>query len=221
LTNYFYYLIIFSGNKKQEAKMPKSLKGTKTLKNLVKSFAGESQARGRYTMYASIAKKEGYKQIEAIFLETAENEKEHAKRFYKPIVENLGLTDMAETVKIEAEYPVQAGSTLQNLKAAAAGENEEHTLLYPEFAKIAEEEGFPEIAIRFRKIAEVEEAHEKRFRKLAENIEKNQVFERLGNSNLRWKCRNCGYIHTGETAPEMCPACAHPQAHFEILSENY
>jgi len=201
--------------------MSKSLKGTKTLQNLVKSFAGESQARGRYTMYASIAKKEGYKQIEAIFLETAENEKEHAKRFYKPIVENLGLTNVTEMVKIEAEYPVQLGTTLDNLKAAAAGENEEHTLLYPEFAKIAEEEGFPEIAIRFRKIAEVEEAHEKRFKKLAENIEKNQVFEKLGNSETRWKCRNCGYIHTGEKAPEMCPACAHPQAHFEVLAENY
>lgn len=201
--------------------MTKSLKNTKTLENLLKSFAGESQARGRYTMYASIAKKEGYKQIENLFMETAENEKEHAKRFYKPIVENLGLTNVAEMVKIEAEYPVQLGSTLNNLKAAAAGENEEHTLLYPEFAKIAEEEGFPEIAIRWTKIAEVEKEHEKRFLKLAENIEKNQVFERIGNSNLRWKCRNCGYIHTGEAAPEMCPACAHPQAHFEIQAENY
>jgi len=201
--------------------MTKSLKGTKTIENLVKSFAGESQARGRYTMYASIAKKEGYKQIEAIFLETAENEKEHAKRFYKPIVENLGTTNFAQVVKIEADYPVQLGTTLDNLKAAATGENEEHTLLYPEFAKIAEEEGFPEIALRWRKIAEVEQSHENRFKKLAENIENNQVFKRVGNSNLRWKCRNCGYIHTGESAPDMCPACAHPQAHFEILSENY
>lgn len=201
--------------------MNKSLKGTKTLENLVKSFAGESQARGRYTMYASIASKEGFKQIEGIFMETAENEKEHAKRFYKPIVENLGTVDFAEPVKIEAEYPVQLGTTLDNLKAAAAGENEEHTLLYPGFAKVAEEEGFHEIAMRWKKIAEVEVAHEARFNKLAENLEKNQVFERVGKSSLRWKCINCGYIHTGAAAPEMCPACAHPKAYFEILAENY
>jgi len=198
--------------------MAKSLKGTKTLENLMKAFAGESQARNRYTYFAGIAKKEGYKQIEAIFLETAENEKEHAKRFYKHITDKLGLEEPIP-VEITADYPVSLGSTYQNLKAAAAGENEEHSDLYPTFAKVAEEEGFPEIAHQFKKIAEVEVAHEKRYLKLAENVDNGKVFKK--EKKTLWKCRNCGYIHEGDEAPEMCPACAHPVDHFELLAENY
>lgn len=198
--------------------MAKSLKGTRTLDNLAKAFAGESQARNRYSFYASIARKEGYRQIEALFIETADNEREHAKRFYKHMVENLEAAD-PEIVHVDADYPVSLGSTLQNLKAAAAGENEEHTQLYPEFAEIADEEGFPTIAMQFRKIAEVEVAHETRFLKLAENIEKEQVFKR--NDVVRWKCRNCGFIWEGAEAPKSCPACAHPTEHFELMAEAY
>ncbi|KAA0259244.1 rubrerythrin family protein [Deferribacter autotrophicus] len=199
--------------------MPKkSLEGTKTLENLMKSFAGESQARNRYTFYASIARKEGYRQIEAFFIETADNEREHGKRFYKHVIENLNLTEPL-MVDISASYPAQLGNTYQNLMAAAAGEHEEFVKLYPEFAEIADEEGFPEIAHQFRMIAEVEKWHEKRFLKLAENIEKNRVFKR--DTKVYWKCRNCGYIHEGFEAPVACPACAHPQEHFELFVENY
>jgi len=198
--------------------MAKNLKGTKTLENLMKAFAGESQARNRYTYFAGIAKKEGYRQIEAIFLETAENEKEHAKRFYKHITDNLGLEEPIP-VEITAGYPVFLGNTYQNLKAAAAGENEEHSDLYPTFAKVADEEGFPAIAHQFRKIAEVEVAHEKRYLKLAENVNNGKVFKK--EKKTLWKCRNCGYIHEGDKAPETCPACAHPIEHFELLAENY
>ena len=190
----------------------KSIKGSQTEKNLLKSFAGESQARNRYNFFASVAKKEGYKQIEAIFNETADNEKEHAKKFFK-YLEGGG-------VEITATYP--AGSidtTLNNLKASADGENEEHTILYPEFAKIAKEEGFEEIAIIYTNIAKVELEHEKRFRKLVKNIEDNKVFN--SDEEVSWKCRNCGYVHTGKSAPEVCPACAHPQSYFEIKSYNY
>lgn len=193
----------------------KSLKGTKTAENLLKSFAGESQARTRYTYYASTAKKEGYVQISNIFMETAENEKEHAKRFFKFLNEDF----KGEALEIQASYPVELGTTLENLKAAAAGENEEWTELYPEFAKVAEEEGFSEIAAVYRKIVEAEERHEIRYNKLAENIEKDQVFKR--DEVVEWKCNNCGYIHRGKAAPEKCPACAHPQAHFEIFKETY
>ncbi len=196
----------------------KSLKGTKTLENLLKSFAGESQARNRYTFYASIARKEGYRQIEALFIETADNEREHGKRFYKHIVENLGLNEPL-AIDIQASYPVQLGNTFENLKAAAMGEHEEFVVLYPEFAEIAKEEGFPEIAAQFRSIAEVEKWHEKRFLKLAENIQKGMVFKR--ETKVLWKCRNCGYIHEGVEAPKECPACKHPQAHFELFVENY
>lgn len=191
------------------------LKGTRTAENLMKSFAGESQARTRYTYYASQAKKDGYVQISNIFMETAENEKEHAKRFFKFLNEEL----CGEAIEITADYPVALGDTKLNLKAAAEGENEEHTKLYPEFADIAEEEGFPKIAFVFREIAEVEERHEIRFRKLLENIENGKVFKK--DEVVEWKCNNCGYVHTGKSAPERCPACDHPQAHFEVFKETY
>ena len=175
------------------------LKGTKTEKNLWEAFAGESQARNKYTYFASMAKKEGYEQLAAIFEETAGNEKEHAKLWFK----ELG----------------GIGDTAANLKAAAAGENEEWSELYPQFADVADAEGFPEIATVFRKISEVEKRHEARYRKLAANIDAGLVFKRP--ETREWKCNNCGYIHTGPNAPDMCPACAHPQAHFEIFVETY
>lgn len=193
----------------------KNLRGTKTAENLMKSFAGEGQARNRYSYYASQAKKDGYVQIKNIFLETAENEKEHAKRFFKFLSEDLD----GEAVEMTASYPVALGHTKENLLAAANGENEEACELYPEFARVADEEGFPEIAYVFREIAEAEEAHEARFRKLLANIENNRVFER--DEVMEWKCNNCGYIHTGKSAPEECPACAHPIDHFEIFKETY
>ena len=196
----------------------KSLKGTKTLENLLKSFAGESQARARYEMYAKVAGKEGYKQIEALFLETADNERVHGKTFYKHIVENLGLNEPL-MVEVNAKYPVQLGNTLENLKAAAMGEHEEFVELYPTFAKIAKEEGFPEIAASWNAIAKVEMWHEKRFLKLAKNIEEGTVF--LKDGKVYWKCRNCGYVHEGIEPPEMCPACKHPKSYFEIYAENF
>jgi rubrerythrin len=190
----------------------KSVKGTKTEKNLLASFAGESQARNRYTYFASAAKKEGYEQISAIFLETAENEKEHAKRFFKYLE--------GGAVEITAMYPAGViGTTLDNLKASAAGENEEHTKLYPGAAKIADEEGFPEIAAQWRSIARVEVEHEKRYRALVSNIEKGKVFKK--EKTIKWHCRNCGYVHEGPEAPETCPACFHPKAYYEALAENY
>ncbi|MBN2160102.1 MAG: rubrerythrin family protein [Spirochaetes bacterium] len=190
----------------------KSLKGTKTEKNLLASFAGESQARNRYTFFASQAKKEGYEQIAAIFLETAENEKEHAKRFFKFLEGGM--------VEINASYPAGViGTTADNLKAAAEGENEEHTKLYPEAADIADQEGFKEIAIVWRKIAEVEKHHEQRYLMLLKNIKDGAVFKKK--AKTKWKCRNCGYVHEGESAPEACPACLHPQSYFEILTDEY
>ena len=188
------------------------IKGSQTEKNLLAAFAGESQARNRYTFFASQAKKEGYEQIAAIFLETADNEKEHAKRFFK-------FLEGGE-VEIQATYPAGViGNTLENLKAAADGENLEHTKLYPEAAEIAEKEGFKDIAATFRYIAKVEIEHEKRYRKLIENIERGEVFKK--NKKVRWKCRNCGYVHEGEEPPEKCPSCLHPRAYFEIKEENY
>ena len=184
----------------------------------MKAFAGESQARNRYTYYASIAKKEGYMQISAIFIETADNEKEHARRFYKLLLEGL-KNDLPEAVNIQATYPVAEGTTFENLKAAANGENEEWTTLYPEFARVAKEEGFPEVAIAFERISEVEEKHEKRYLKLYHNIEKDLVFKK--SEATFWKCINCGYIYEGISAPEGCPACLHPKSYFEVLSENY
>jgi rubrerythrin len=191
--------------------MPK-LKGSKTEQNLLKSFAGESQARNRYDFFASAAKKEELEQISAIFLETALNEKEHAKRFFK-FLEGGG-------VEITATYPAgKIGTTLENLKAAAEGELEEWSKLYPEFAKVAEEEGFTDIAAAYKAIARVEQAHENRYRKLYDNLEAGKVFVRDG--KMVWKCRNCGYLHEGEKAPDKCPACQHPQAFFELFTENY
>ncbi|MCD4793080.1 MAG: rubrerythrin family protein [Bacteroidales bacterium] len=183
------------------------LKGTKTEQNLLKAFAGESQARMRYDYFAKQAKKEGYEQISAIFAETALNEKEHAKRFFKFME--------GRPVEITAVYPAgKIGTTKENLKASALGENEEWTELYPEFAKIADKEGFKEIAKAFRMIAKVEKAHEERFTKLVTNLEEGKVYER--NSKIIWKCRNCGYLHERTKAPELCPACLHPQSYFEI-----
>ena len=194
----------------------KSLKGSKTAENLMKSFAGECQARTRYTYYSSVAKKEGYVQISNIFMETAENEKEHAKRFYKFLKNDYS----GEQIEITAGYPVALyDDTLKNLKAAASGENEEWTDLYPTFAKIADEEGYPEIAAVYRQIAKVENSHEIRYNKLAENIEEDKVFKK--DETVLWKCNNCGYIYEGAEAPMACPACAHPQSYFEVFVENY
>ena len=190
----------------------KTLKGTKTEQNLLKAFAGESQARMRYDYFAKQAKKEGYEQISAIFAETALNEKEHAKRFFKFLE--------GGAVEITATYPAgKIGTTLKNLKDSAMGENEEWTELYPEFAKIAEEEGFKEIAIAYKMIAKVEKAHEERYKSLYENIEAGKVFKR--DNKIIWKCRNCGYLYEAEKAPEVCPACLHPQSYFEIKEINY
>ena len=192
--------------------MGKSIKGTETEKNLLASFAGESQARNRYTYFASVAKKAGYEQIASIFLETADNEKEHAKRFFK-------LLEGGE-VEIKASYPAGIiADTAVNLKAAADGENLEWTKLYKEAEDIARKEGFEEIAVQFKEIAEVEEQHEKRYRKLLKNVKENKVFKK--DTIVKWKCRNCGYVHEGKEAPKECPACAHPQAYYELLCENY
>ncbi len=190
-------------------------KKSETVKNLLKSFAGESQARTRYTYFASVAKKEGFEQISAIFLETAENEKEHAKIFFKYLNELQG-----EALEITASYPAgKIGTTKENLLAAANGEKEEWSELYQEFEKIARQEGFDEIADSFKEIAEVEEEHEKRYRKLLANIEQGQVFKK--EKVVKWKCRNCGYVHEGKEAPEECPACKHPKSYYEVLEENY
>ena len=192
--------------------MGKSVKGTRTEQNLLKAFAGESQARSRYTFFTSVAKKEGYEQISGVFMETAEQEKEHAKRFFKFLEGGM--------VEITASYPAgKIGTTMENLAAAAAGENEEWAEMYPEFAAIAEEEGFPAIAAVFRNVATVEEQHEIRYRKLLAHVEAGDVFSR--DEEIFWQCRNCGYVHKGKTAPESCPACAHPQAFFEPMKQNY
>jgi rubrerythrin len=189
-----------------------SIKGTRTEKNLLTAFAGESQARNRYTYFASQAKKEGYEQMAHIFEETASQEKEHAKRLFK-------FLEGGE-VMISAAFPAGVvGSTLENLKGSAAGEKYEHSEMYPGFAKIADEEGFSEIAKVFRSIAVAEKQHEKRYNALTANIEAGRVFKR--EKEAVWRCRNCGYLHTGSEAPDECPACAHPQAHFELLGENY
>lgn len=192
--------------------MAKSVKGTRTEKNLMISFAGESQARNRYTMYAAAARKEGLRQIAEIFEETADQEKEHAKRFFK----FLGGGE----VEITASFPSdQVASTLENLRAAAAGEHEEWSDMYPEFARIAREEGFTAIAMAWESICVAEKQHEKRYRDLAENLKAGRVFKR--NGVVTWRCLNCGYLHEAEEAPDVCPACLHPQAHFEILGENW
>ncbi|MBO5380764.1 MAG: rubrerythrin family protein [Bacteroides sp.] len=192
--------------------MAKSVKGTQTEKNLLTSFAGESQARMRYTYFASVAKKEGYEQISAIFTETADQEKEHAKRMFKWLEGGM--------VEITASYPAGIiSNTLDNLKAAAAGEHEEWSLDYPHFAEVADKEGFPEIAMMYRAISVAEKGHEERYNAFVKNIEAGKVFEK--DTEVTWQCRNCGYIHTGTEAPELCPACAHPKAHFEVKKENW
>lgn len=192
--------------------MTKSIKGTQTEKNLLTSFAGESQARMRYTYFASVAKKEGYEQIAAIFTETADQEKEHAKRMFKFLEGGM--------VEITASYPAGViGNTLQNLQAAAAGEHEEWSLDYPHFADVAEQEGFPMIAAMYRNISIAEKGHEERYLAFVKNIEVASVFAKEG--EVVWQCRNCGYIEVGKEAPEVCLACLHPQAYFEIKKENY
>ena len=192
--------------------MGKSLKGTKTEKNLLASFAGESQARNRYTYFASAARKEGYEQIANIFIETSENEKEHAKVFFKHLE--------GGDVEITATYPAgMINNTKANLEAAAAGENLEWTKLYSDFARIAKDEGFPEVANSFEQIAKVEKFHESRYRRLINNIANGTVFKKT--SPVKWHCINCGYVFEGAEAPKECPACAHPQAYYEVLAENY
>jgi len=189
-----------------------NLKGTETEKNLLAAFAGESQARNRYTYFASQARKEGYEQIAAIFTETADQEKEHAKREFK-------FLEGGE-VEIAAAFPAGIiANTLENLKEAAAGENYEHTEMYPGFAEVAEKEGFAEIATVFRKIAVAEKRHEKRYLAFAKNITNGTVFKR--EKPVRWVCRNCGYVHEGTEPPEVCPACAHPISHYELEATNY
>ncbi len=189
-----------------------SLKGTRTEKNILTAFCGESQARNRYTYFASQAKKEGFVQISAIFQETADQEKEHAKRLFK-------LLEGGE-VEVQAAFPAGViGTTRENLLAAAGGENYEHTVMYPEFATVAREEGLGEIADIFLAIAVAEKQHEKRYRDLAANIEAGRVFKR--DEPTVWRCRNCGYLHEGTEAPDLCPACAHAKAHFELLGENW
>ena len=192
--------------------MAKSIKGTKTEKNLLAAFAGESQARNRYTYFASAARKEGFEQIANIFLETAENEKEHAKIYFKHLE--------GGDVEITAAYPAGViGDTKSNLEAAAAGENMEWTTLYANFAKIAREEGFSEVATSYEQISKVEKFHESRYRKLIANNSGNEVFKKK--TTVKWHCANCGYVHEGPEAPKECPACKHPQSYYEVLAENY
>jgi rubrerythrin len=192
--------------------MAKSIKGTRTEKNLLAAFAGEAQARNRYTYFASAAKKEGFEQISSIFLETAENEKEHAKVFFKYLE--------GGEVEITAAYPAGViGDTKANLDAAASGEKYEWSTLYAAFERTAADEGFPEIAASFREIAEVEQVHEERYRRLLTNIVNGEVFRKK--TSVKWHCRNCGYVHEGAEAPDECPACRHPKAYYEVLAENY
>jgi len=190
-----------------------SIKGSKTEQNLLKAFAGESQARNRYTFFAKIAQKEGYEQIGAIFLETAENERQHAKQFFKHLEGGM--------VEITAAYPAGKldSTTAENLEAAADGENEEWTDLYPAFGDMAESEGFKDVANTFRQIVKVEAKHEARYRKLLDNVEKGQVFEKL--ETVKWICRKCGFVHEGPKALKVCPACKHPQAYQEVYAENF
>lgn len=188
------------------------MRGSETEKNLMRAFAGESQARNRYNYYASVARDEGYVQIAALFQETAENEKEHAKIFFQYLDGGM--------VEFDAMYPAgPTGTTAENLLAAAEGEKDEWSALYPDFAEVAEKEGFKKVAASFRSIAKVEKWHEKRYRKLLENVEQDKVFKR--EEPVRWKCGNCGYVHEGEEAPSVCPACAHAQSHFELWVEAY
>lgn len=188
----------------------KSLKDTQTAKNLAASFAGESQARNRYTFYASIARKEGYNQIAKVFSETADNERAHAKVFYDLLIAGLGHAE----ITVDAEYPIGLGSTLENLQYAAAGEREEWDNAYPKFAAIAKDEGFPEVEFAFRHIIEVEKLHEKHYLSLYEDLKNETLYKH--DDATSWRCLNCGYIHTGTTSPTVCPACKHPQGYFEV-----
>ena len=189
------------------------LKGTQTEQNLLKAFAGESQARNRYTFYAKAAQKDGFEQIAAIFLQTAEHERQHAKRYFKHLE--------GGTVEITAAYPAGPleGTTAEHLAAAAAGEHEEWTDLYPAFADVAEAEGFKDVATSFRMVAKAEAMHEERYRRLLGNVEKGTVFEKP--EKVRWVCRKCGFVHEGTKAPKVCPTCTHPQSYFEVFAENY
>ncbi|WP_315307912.1 rubrerythrin [Pseudoramibacter alactolyticus] len=197
------------------------LKGTQTLKNLMQAYVGESQARNRYTFWASKAKKEGFVQIQNIFLETAANEKEHGEVFYKYIAESELTGGEALTVPVDAEFPVaMSASTYDNLMNAAAGEREEWSELYPTFAAVAKKEGFDDIAESFIRISVAELAHETRYKKLADNLKTGRVFKREGD-DIKWKCGNCGYIFEGSEAPETCPACKHPRSYFELFVEAY
>jgi rubrerythrin len=197
---------------KRKEKEMAEIKGSKTEKNLLAAFAGESQARNRYTYFAGVAKKAGYEQIAAVFLETADNEKEHAKMFFKHLE--------GGEAEITASYPAgKIGNTAENLLAAADGEKMEWTSIYKDFESTAKEEGFDNIAETFKEIAEVEEQHEKRYRALLDNVKMSKVFTK--DVPVKWHCRNCGYVHEGKEAPKVCPACKHPQAHYEILAENY
>lgn len=192
--------------------MPKKLKGSETEKNLLKSFAGESQARNRYTFFSSVAKKASFEQIAAIFLETAENEKEHAKVFFKYLE--------GGDCEITASYPAgRIGTTEENLLEAANGEKMEWSVLYPQFAETAKKEGFAEVAKSYKEIAEVEQHHEQRYRALLDNVKAKKVFSK--DKVVKWKCRNCGYVHEGKDAPKDCPACKHPQAYYELLADNF
>jgi rubrerythrin len=210
LTNYLFIHFIYSFLNCKI--MAKSIKGTRTEKNLLCTFAGESQARMRYTYFAGVAKKEGYEQIAAVFTETADQEKEHAKRMFKFLEGGM--------VEFTGTFPAGVtGTTPENLKAAAAGEHEEWAIDYPKFADVAEEEGFPAIAAMYRQISIAEKGHEERYRALLGNIEGNKVFAKDG--EVLWQCRNCGFIHSGAEAPTVCPACLHPQAYFEVKKENW
>lgn len=192
----------------------------KTIENLTKAFIGESQARNRYTFYAKIAKKEGYEQIVEIFLITAENEKEHASSLFKLINElKKKSSEKLDEIKVETVAPTILGNTIENLKAAIAGENYEHTKMYPEFAEVAEKEGFPEIAKKLRAIAKAEEHHEERFKKLLKEVEAGTVFKK--EKEVWWVCRECGYVHYGKEPPEKCPSCDHPRSYFQLKCEEY
>ncbi len=191
--------------------MGKSIKGTETEKNLLKAFAGESQARNRYTMYAKVARKEGFVQIANLFLETADNEFRHAKEFFKFLEGGM--------VEFTADYPTDIGTTKENLKFSATGEHEEHTVLYPSFAKVAEEEGFPDVALKFKNIAKVEVEHEKRFNALLKTMEEGKTFKK--DKKIRWKCTVCGFVYEGEEPPKICPACGHSHEYYEPHCEEY
>lgn len=193
-----------------------SFKESKTRVNLMKAFAGESQARNRYTIWAKKAKEEGFENVAAVFLETADHERMHAKLFYTTLIDKLGGDDMIE---ITATFPAHVGDTLSNLKAAAGGEHEEHTILYPEFAKVAEEEGYKDVAALFKNVAVAEKYHDERYTSLAKEVEGHSLYKK--STSTVWKCSECGYIFVGLEAPKVCPACRHPQGHYSVFTEKF